>query len=250
MKLKINENESSNLIVLTEKSLNRLVKQHHITGYVIMSACSGLIRKNGDNVKLTDDNKYLDIDTNEYISKDELLTGQALLAANNKRNRELITKAINHNYSFLPVLGGYRHLNSGAEVYEKSIVIFPFDRKGNPLDLDTIIDFCKDEAKTYNQESILINAPDERPYYWNYENDEISMVFSNDINSWDINDLTKEFFTALKQYDNIKYPNYKGKPQRFTMTEVYLTSQPQTIMGAHSRSSRGELCLPLIVWNK
>lgn len=253
MKLKIKETENVNngLIILNEKSLNRLVNDHHISGYVIMSACSELIRNNGHNVVRHDDGTLEDIETNEIISKEDLLKGQRLSAENNRRNHKLISKLIEEkHYSFLPVLGGYRYLNTGSELYEKSIVIFPFDRNGNPINLNDVVDFCKDQARVYNQETILINIPNEKPYYWSYKTNEVCSVFSDNVTDWNINNLTKAFFTALKQYDIKKYPNYIGSPQRYTMTEVYLTSQPQTIMGAHSRSLKGELCMPLIAWNK
>ena len=253
MKLRILENETinNNLIVLKEKSLNRLVNDHHITGYVIMSACSELIRNNGNNVVRLENGELKDIETNEIISEDELLKGQKLSAENNKRNKNLISKLIEEkHYSFLPVLGGYRYLGTGNELYEKSIVIFPFDRNGNPVDINEVVRFCKEQAKIYNQEAILINIPNHKPYYWNYKTNEIDNAFSDNVVDWNINDLTKAFFTALKQYDTKKYTNYVGSPQRYTMTEVYLTSQPQTIMMAHSRSCTGELCMPEIAWNK
>lgn len=248
-KLTIKES-AKGFIQLNEMTLKRLTKGHHKDGYVILSACWQYIdSKTGHCVYFDDDTKeYLDFVTGDVVDSDDLLRGQELTTENNRRTKNLKKDIISNNFSFIPVFGGYRY-DDGTEGYEDSFVVFPFDRNGNPIDIDTVVNVCKNLGEKYNQESILINKPGEAPYYYNVSDHEQTMTFSDDPEDWDINDLSKQFFTALKTYNSKKHPDYNGKPQRFTMEDVYITSQPSTIMGAHSRSLSGEFCIPMKAWN-
>ena len=251
MKLRIEESSfSGTRILLTEKSLSRILKDHHVNGYIILSASREYIRKNGDPCK-SDDNEMvlLDLITGEIVDESDLITGQRLSAENNKRTADLRKSIISYNLSFLPVLGGYRY-DDGTESYEKSFIIFPFDRKGNPIEWSSFEKIGKELGKEFNQESILINGTKSNPYYYKIEDGSKSMEFSGNIDDWKINDLTQSFFTALRQYDKKKYPNYSGSSQRFTLENVYLAPQPDSIMSGHERCLSGELCMPVSAWRK
>ena len=251
MKLRIAENSfNETRVILTEKSLSRILKDHHVNGYIILSASREYIRKNGDPCK-SDDNEMvlLDLITGKIVDESDLITGQRLSAENNKRTSDLRKAIINYNLSFLPVLGGYRY-EDGTESYEKSFIIFPFDRKGNPIEWSDFEKIGKKLGKEFNQESILINDTKSNPYYYKIEDGSKSMEFSGNIDDWKINDLTQSFFTALRQYDKKKYPNYSGSSQRFTLENVYLAPQPDSIMSGHERCLSGELCMPVSAWRK
>ena len=250
MKLRIAENSfNGTRILLTEKSLSRILKDHHVNGYIILSASREYIRKNGNPCELNDDMILTDLITSEIVDESDLITGQRLSAENNRRTADLRKAIINYNLSFLPVLGGYRY-DDGTESYEKSFIIFPFDRKGNPIEWSAFEKIVKKLGKEFNQESILINGTKSNPYYYKIEDGSKSMEFSGNIDDWKINDLTQSFFTALRQYDKKKYPNYSGSSQRFTLENVYLAPQPDSIMSGHERCLSGELCMPVSAWRK
>ena len=104
MKLRIAENSfNGTRILLTEKSLSRILKDHHVNGYIILSASREYIRKNGDPCK-SDDNEMvlLDLITGEIVDESDLITGQRLSAENNKRTADLRKSIISYNLSFSP----------------------------------------------------------------------------------------------------------------------------------------------------
>lgn len=250
MKLRIEESSfSGTRILLTEKSLSRILKDHHVNGYIILYASREYIRKNGNPCELDDNMILTDLITGEIVDESDLITGQRLSAENNRRTADLRKSIIGYNLSFLPVLGGYRY-DDGTESYEKSFIIFQFDRKGNPIEWSAFEKIGKKLGKEFNQESILINGTKSNPYYYKIEDGSKSMEFSGNIDDWKINDLTQSFFTALRQYDKKKYSNYSGSSQRFTLENVYLAPQPDSIMSGHERCLSGELCMPVSAWRK
>ena len=124
MKLRIEESSFNGThILLTEKSLSRILKDHHVNGYIILSASREYIRKNGNPCELDDDMILTDLITGEIVDESDLITGQRLSAENNKRTADLRKSIISYKLSFLPVLGGYRY-DDGTESYEKAFIIF------------------------------------------------------------------------------------------------------------------------------
>ena len=115
-------------------------------------------------------------------------------------------------------------------------MIFAFDRKGNPIDINDVIKDCKKWSLDYWQDCILINDTTSSPYLWYRDDGEEEKV-----NSRKINDLLKATFTALKPYDK-----KKGSPQRFTLETVH---QPESIcMARQRRMKNGEICLTIYSW--
>lgn len=245
MKLKIRE---SNLISLNEMTLNRLVRGHSVDGYTILSACRGMFDKDENAVYFENGIPYRWKD-DTIVADEDLMSDSDVVVTNNKKSNELKKILIGNKYSFLPVLGGYTY-DDGTFGYEKSFVIFPFDKKGNQVRFSELYSFTIELGNRFEQESVLINSLDSNPYYYDMRTGEKSVEFSSNPDDWKINDLTQEFFTALKKYDTKKFPNYVGKSQRFTLEGVYLSDQPDTISSAHIRRSGGELCMPLSAWKR
>lgn len=239
--IKIKEDRVVGRYAINETSLSRLLGKHYNDGFITISACRGTITKDGSNVKvvnigniseyyLVENNKA----TNIKLDERELMSGQELRTENNRRTKELESQIISKGYSFLPVLGGW--IEDGGEVFEKSFMIFAFDRKGNPIDINDVIKDCKKWSVDYWQDCILINDTTSSPYLWYRDDGEEEKV-----NSRKINDLLKATFTALKPYDK-----KKGSPQRFTLETVH---QPESIcMARQRRMKNGEICLTIYSW--
>lgn len=205
-------NDNNRYQVLTDETLNRILSKHSITGYCIVSACRNDIKIDG-------------------ITK----------------LKEMI---IESNFSFLPVFGGYKERkisldNSGNEiisyetVFEKSFIIFNFNRAGQELSFNTLIKKCIEFGKYFNQDTILIKAPNEVPYYFDIIENKKSYEFTADSSKWKINDVTQEYFTALKKWDENSMT--QGKPQRFTFENLYIEDSPSTVMNKSLKYYTGEL---------
>lgn len=238
-------------VLITEKSLNRLLGKHFNDGFVIMSACREKYYKDGSYVDYNDtDGKWYLVQnkkvTNIECTENDFLDDTKRDALNNKKTEELKKDIINSGYSFLPVYGGYPEDGTNDDdkeyVYEKSFVIFCFDRKGNPIDIKNVIKDCKKWCVDYWQDSILINDGESNPYYWERKTNSKGMEFSSDISKWKVNDLIQDYFTALKPYKK-----GVGSPQRFSM-EMYTNVQPSSPYYEMKRVSEGEICKRLSRW--
>lgn len=237
-------------VLITEKSLNRLLGKHYNEGFVILSACRKKYYKDGSYVDYNDDGKWYLVQngkvTNIECADSDFLSDSKRDALNNKKTEELKKDIISSGYSFLPVYGGYPEEGADGEdkehVYEKSFVVFCFNRKGNPIDINDVIKDCKKWCVKYWQDSILINDKKSNPYYWKRKTNSKGLEFSSDISDWDINDVLQDYFTALKPYKkNV------GSPQRFSM-EMYTNVQPSSPYYEMERVYKGELCKRLDRW--
>lgn len=95
-------------------------------------------------------------------------------------------------------------------------------------------------ANYFNQDAILIKYSDKNPRYYNPKTGLPSDVY--EFKGTSLNDITKEYFTALKKWDDISKKNnfMGGKPQRFTF-ECYMNDFPKSIAEHRIRSNSGEL---------
>lgn len=162
---------------------------------------------------VTDHNKYVIISASR---------GDKTIEENNRRFSELKNKVWKAGYSYIPVYGGY--IEDSGEVYEKSLVVLP---KNKDQDFSQLVDDMISIGKYYEQEAILVKFPDDYPVYYDLITNTYGESFDGELK---LNDAAQKYFTSLK-----KHP----RAQRFIYT--YLESQPQTIMGAHMRESRGEI---------
>jgi len=219
MKFKLHEEYD----ILTEANLNRIINGHDKDGYVMISA-----------------------------SRHDCLDGiidnpsaQAIIDENNKRTTALKQDIKAYGYSYIPVYGGYRETGSEQASIEKSFIVFPYNNiSGEYVDFDKFENDMKKSGEEYNQDAILVKKPHANPRFFYINSGEWD---TQDFGNASINDVQKEYFTALKSWQDISLNrknhnwNNGSKPQRFTYEESYLNFPPQTIIGANARHNSGEL---------
>lgn len=109
--------------------------------------------------------------------------------------RKLITILKKSPWSYMPVYGGFIE-NKGEEnetvVYEKSFMIFNYDKKGNPNKLDDLFNFGVELSEKFNQDSFLYHEHGKKPTYYKYGK-HIS-VFSDKMK---FKDYAEMYFTDL-----------------------------------------------------
>ena len=218
---------------LTETTINRVVNGHDKEGYAIISACRESIYKNDNgDISLIEKDGYFKIDPNSQEHTD----------INNIHTKQLKEKIKNNNYSYVEVFGGFKEEGQKEASFEKSFIVFPFNYKNGQTEnfnkfFDTILEWAVD----YNQDAILFKFPNKNPRYFDkYGN----YVDDTEFTGTSINDITQEYFTALKKWDDMsRKNNFKnGKSQRFSYTiELYIRNYPETISEHHIRKMSGEL---------
>ena len=218
MKIRKTNSLTENYTILTEANLNRIVNGHDKDGYIMISACRGDALENPKN-------------------------DQQIHDENNIRTRKLLSDIQQLKYSYIPVYGGYKEDGSDVASVEKSFIVFPFARsvKAN-VDYNEFLNNMISLGKKYNQDSILVKKPNEDPQYFDCREEEfVGVPFKNAT----LNDVQKEYFTALKSWSDISKKGgstkWQGKPQRFTYEESYLENPPYNNMNRHMRYSMGEL---------
>ena len=216
-----NTNNKARLVPINETNAKRLLSRHTESGYVIISPCRG----------------FSDFNLNPETDREKLQ------AINNKRVKELYDSIIENGFSFTPSYGGFIE-NQGTDdeetVYEKSFIIYPFDRNGKPVDFKRLYDFAIDAAQKYNQDSVLIANPGENPKYITQTGD-VDMEFGGETT---FNDATQAYFTDL--HKNTHKSGLKGKSTRFSFHETYINPAPQCLSEATVRGKRGEVFIPYL----
>lgn len=183
---------------LNEITTNRLLGKHAENGFVILSS----MRQN--------------------LSDDE----------NDSRSQKLINQlqSSSNIFSFLPCYGGYIE-NKGTpkqvNVYERSIILFNFDKKGNITNFNDLRKKSQELCKQFQQEEFLIKEPGKPPYYVRTNDGTKTVQFTGDIK---IDDLASEFFTKLRR---------GGK--QFTFEGVYCNPEPACYSERHVRHLQGEI---------
>ena len=204
---------------LTEANLNRVTKGHDTTGYAIISAS-----RSGDNMK-------------SEMGQD--LSDEQVVDENNRRTFELSQKIKHLGYSYIPVLGGYQEQGAKNPSFEKSFVVYPYNvRKGTSADFEVFFNDMLKLGKEYNQDSILRKAPNEKAQYIDCSSGKPTMEFDG----MTLNDVSQEYFTALKKWNpDKKYSHpFQGKPQRYTLEGLY-APVGGSIMECHRRTMCEEL---------
>lgn len=77
--------------------------------------------------------------------------------------RNLIGDLKRSGFSYLPVYGGYRGTDGVEDDYEPSFVVFNYDINGNATDFNDLMAFAVEMCGKYNQDSVLIKAPNKSP---------------------------------------------------------------------------------------
>lgn len=213
---------NARLVSINEANAKQLIDKHSKNGFIIVSPCRG----------------YGEFNLDENNPKDI----QKLNEINNSRIKKIITLIKKSGYSYTPVYGGFIE-NVGTEkeetVYEKSFIIFNYNKKGEIRDLQDLYNFGVELSKEFNQDNFLYKAPNETPKYIKKDG---SIDF--DLGGKPtFNDFSAEYFTDLHKNTN-KYSNDSGrKPTRFTFTESYINPAPQGYGERHVRYLNNEIFL-------
>lgn len=211
-------NNNTHLRSIKETNAKRFLERHTSNGYVIISACRGSNDFNLDETNPQQFNKSKQI--------------------NNQRTKELLNDIRKKEFTYTPCFGGFvenKELENEQDVYKKSFIIYPYKRDKS-YNFQELKDFAIEMCNKYNQNSVLIKAPTDKPKYYN-KNGDIKMELNGDAT---FNDITQKYFTDLnKNTINKIKPN--SKPTRFTFTETYIPLLPQTYSEGHIRYLKGEV---------
>jgi hypothetical protein len=144
------------------------------------------------------------------------------------------------NYSYTPTYGGFIE-NLGTEketnVYERSFIIYNKDKRGNNLDFNDLYEFGLEMCRKYNQDSFLVQAPNDKPKYIKQDGS-VDYEFSG---GKVFNDLSQEYFTDLHKNTHKSGDVSNRKPTRFSFTEAYVNPKPQSYSERHVRWLNGEV---------
>ena len=202
---------------LTESTLGRVLYGHKDSGYAIISPC-----REKDNLEKELGRSLTDKEYEDAI-EDRII--------------ELKHDLMKLGYSYISAYGGYKEDGSDEVSYERSFIVYPFDRKGEQQDYEKFFEDMLDLGNKYNQDSILRKHPDEKAKYILCKDGKTLMEFDGIT----VNDVAQEYFTALRKND-FKY----GNPKRFSyISEGIMMVKPGSIMEAHRRYSMNEICYPL-----
>lgn len=210
------------MVSLNELNARTLINKHSKDGYVIVSPCRGY---------------------DEFgIDREQPNAYAQLVNANRPRIKELISLIKASGFSYTPVYGGFIE-NLGEEneenVYEKSFVIYPYDREGNLHPFEELEQFAIEMCNKYNQDSVLVKAPNSAPKYVT-KTGEVDFELGDNVV---FNDYAQEYFTDLHKNTQGKK---QGRATRFTYTESYLNPAPCSLNESHIRYELGEKFIPYI----
>ena len=209
------------LVSLNEVNARSLIDRHSADGYVIISPCRG-----GDDFGL---------DPNDPRQR------EMLADINHKRVKEFVDILKRTDFSYTPTYGGFIE-NQGTpneeNVYERSFVVYNHHKDGSVGDFNELYQFALDMARKYNQDSVLIQAPNGKPQYVK-QNGEVDFAFDGDVA---FNDLSQEYFTDLHKNSH-KTMGDDSSPTRFSFLESYINPAPQCYGERVSRARNGEIFL-------
>lgn len=208
------------MVSINEGNASTLINKHSKSGYVIISACRG----------------GADFNLNPNIPQDK----QKLSAINKERSGELVSLIRKAGFTYTPAYGGFIE-NKGEpnqeNVYERSFIIYPYDRSGHLIPFENLKDFALNMCKKYNQDSVLVKEPNKQPVYLKSDGS-IDFEFSNEIA---FNDLMQTYFTDLHKNTHKSGDISGRKPTRFTFLESYINPEPQCYSERFKRDMQGEI---------
>lgn len=212
----------ADLVSLNEVNAKSLIDRHTADGYVIISPCRG----------------FEDFGLDETNPQDK----QKLAEINNQRVKELVDILKKTDFSYTPTYGGFIE-NQGTpneeNVYERSFVVYNHHKDGSVGDFEELRQFALDMAKKYNQDSVLIQAPNDKPKYITKDG-EVDWEFNGDVA---FNDVQQKYFTDLHKNTH-KGGDISGrKPTRFSFLESYINPKPQCYGERFRRDKNGEIFL-------
>ncbi|MCD8207161.1 MAG: DUF3293 domain-containing protein [Bacteroidales bacterium] len=208
------------LVSINETNAKRLLDRHTQNGYIAISPCRGFTDFG------LDSEKPGDVDKLRHI--------------NRQRVQDCIAKIKASGFSYTPAYGGSIE-NAGTEneeeVFERTFIVYPTDKKGNPRPFEDLKKLAIRLANEYNQDDVLVVAPGEPPTYYKKDGSKGDVLGTN----VSFNDLSQIYFTDL--HKNTGKTQLTGKPTRFSYTECYINPGPECLSEAHCRYLQGEVCL-------
>jgi hypothetical protein len=119
---------------------------------------------------------------------------------NDEKTKELISDLQKSGYSYLPTYGGYRGKNGVEDDYEPSFIVFNYTTDGKECNFEELRQFGVYLCGKYEQDSVLIKAPDAPAIYVDSTGEKTNSKESNTV--WK-NDPKQEYFTSLKSKDDV-----------------------------------------------
>lgn len=114
--------------------------------------------------------------------------------------KELISDLKKSGFSYLPTYGGYRGKNGVEDNYEPSFIVFNYKESGENANFEELYNFALYLCGKYEQDSVLIKAPDAAPIYVDSQGNKVNKRESNVF--WK-NDPSKEYFTSFKSKNDV-----------------------------------------------
>ena len=237
-KIIVNE-QVKNVMPLSESSLNQMM-DHGKTGMIIISASRAQVDDSNPNLSLRaafdryaeKQGGYQSIDSDALY--DEM---QDWLKARNKAaDKQLRQDIQDAGFSYTPVYGGYRMQETGEESHEPSYVVYCYDRTGQQLDFQDLLQFGLKMCLKYSQESVYVQAPGKPPVYLDYNGNQINRTSSD---NFKFNRDQEEYFTTTSRD--------KSSPERFTadivFENMYIPIRPGDYNENMRRRKSGEFIL-------
>lgn len=212
---------NANLVSINENKIKRMITTHSDNGYIVISPCRG-----GSDFGIVPT-------TNQHES-------DKLAHINKERVKEMINDIKQSGFSYTPTYGGFiENLGTKNEthVYERSFIVYNKDKKGNNRDFKDLFDFGMAMCKKYNQDSFLVQAPNDTPKYIKQDGN-VDFEFSG---GKVFNDVSQEYFTDLHKNTDKNGDISSRKPTRFSFTEAYVNPKPQCSSERHVRWANGEV---------
>lgn len=119
---------------------------------------------------------------------------------NDANTRELINDLKKSGYSYLPTYGGYRGLDGVEDDYEPSFIVFNYNENGEETDFEDLRKFGLYLCGKYNQDSVLIKAPNKAPIYCDRNGQKTN---SRETKKYWKNDPKQQFFTSFKSKESV-----------------------------------------------
>lgn len=212
----------ADLVSLNEVNARSLIDRHKADGYVIISPCRG----------------FADFGLDETNPQDK----EKLAEINHKRVKEFVDILKQTDFSYTPTYGGFIE-NQGTpneeNVYERSFVVYNHHKDGSVGDFGELYQFALDMARKFNQDSVLIQAPNDKPKYIT-KNNEIDYEFDGDVA---FNDIQQKYFTDLHKNTHKGGDMSSRRPTRFSFLESYINPRPQCYGERFRRDMNGEIFL-------
>lgn len=214
-------NNHASIVSINENNVKRMIATHSNNGYIVISPC-----RSGSDFGI-------DPDKNQHEK-------ERLAQINKDRVRSMIDDIKKSGFSYTPTYGGFiENLGSDNEttVYERSFIIYNKDKNGKNCNFNDLYKLGLDLCKKYNQDSFLVQAPNENPKYIKKDG---SVDF--EFNGGKVfNDVSQEYFTDLHKNTHKGGDITNRKPTGFSFTEAYINPKPQCYSERHVRWLNGEV---------